>query len=331
MYVSVSYPSFPGPLMTSLFVSSTKSSALGSVANQSIQNPAVLYLLSLGTKQSRSRIRRILDSVARKFGYSNLESADWQQIRSSHILWLKAQLEQEEKSPSTINLTLSAIKGVVRQAWSLGLISDHDSRVIETIKGSRGKSLAGEKGRALNLEETKRLIQNCDETPKGIRDALIIALGVGCGLRRTEIAGLKIDNIDSRTGSIKILGKGRKERMIYPSEEVWLLIDKWLKVRGTGGCAMLLCSVRKGGHVHPDEPISGSTIYQMLSKLAICSDVSGFTPHDMRRTFATRMFLAGADINVVRQAMGHSSVATTQRYDKRGQEEVRRFASHLPL
>ena len=166
---------------------------------------------------------------------------------------------------------------------------------------------------------------------KGIRDQLILALGIGSGLRRTEIATLKLKDIDEKAGRIRIIGKGNKQRTIFSSKETWDLLHRWVALRGTDGCRELICAVRKGGNIDPFTPVTGNSIYQMLRTLALRADVGTFKPHDLRRTFATRMFEVGADINIVRQAMGHTSIATTQRYDKRDQTAVKRFASHLEI
>lgn len=294
-------------------------------------NPAQLYLLSLGTEQSRYRIARILDSVARSFGFKDLSCASWSNLRAEDIVLIKAVMEKEEKSPATINLVISALKGVARQAWILGQISDHDSYVIQMLKGSKGRRDSAAEGRALRQEDTHKLLVACGESPKGIRDQLILALGIGSGLRRTEIASLKLKDIDEKAGRIKIIGKGNKQRIIYPSRETWGLIRKWIALRGTDGCRELICAVRKGGNIDPFTSVTGNSIYQMLRTLSLQTDVGMFRPHDLRRTFATRMFEAGADINVVRQAMGHASISTTQRYDKRDQSVIERFASRIKV
>ncbi len=307
------------------------STAIGGTTHTSASNAAMLYLLTLGTRQSRDKMRRILNDVARQFGYADLTTADWGRLRSVDVLAVKAAMEQQDKAPATINLVLSALKGVVRQAWSIGQISDHDARVIEAIRGARGSRIGRRDGRALELAETSRLLQICGDNFKGARDALILALGVSCGLRRTEIASILLKKIDREGRTIRILGKGNKERIIYPSEHVWSLLEDWLEIRGKDGCRELFCTVRKAGHIDVTTPITGNTVYKVLRRLGLEAGIDGFTPHDLRRTFATRMFEAGADTNVVRQAMGHSSIATTQRYDKRSDGIVRKFASNIPI
>ena len=80
--------------------------------------------------------------------------------------------------------------------------------------------------------------------------------------------------------------------------------------------------MKKGDNIRPYWAITAGTIHQLLRARADESPVSSFTPHDLRRTFATRLLESGADINTVRQAMGHASIITTQRYDRRGERTV---------
>lgn len=89
--------------------------------------------------------------------------------------------------------------------------------------------------------------------------------------------------------------------------------------------------MKKGDNIQPYWAITASAIYQLLRTRADESKVSSFTPHDLRRTFATRLLKSGADINTVRQAMGHASIITTQRYDRRGERTVEEATRKVAL
>ena len=89
--------------------------------------------------------------------------------------------------------------------------------------------------------------------------------------------------------------------------------------------------MKKGDNIRPYWAITAGTIHQLLRARADESPVSSFTPHDRRRTFATRLLESGADINTVRQAMGHASIITTQRYDRRGERTVEEATRKVAL
>lgn len=289
-------------------------------------NPASAYLLTLGTDQSRQRMKKVLDRAAQLFGFNSYDAFPWAQLRHSHLLALKAKFEHEQYSPNTTNLYLCALRGVAHQAWAMGLISDHDDRVISSVKGSRGSRAP--RGRALELSETNRLIETCANLDSiiGIRDAAIFALGAGCGLRRNEIATVKLADYDQSEGVLYITGKGNKEREVYPPPSVEKRLKTWLDVRSGIGGETLFCVVRRGGKIHPESALTADAVYKVLLRRARSAGITKFTPHDLRRTFATRLLEKGVDLNTVKTAMGHSNVQTTQRYDKRDSKRLKKIA-----
>lgn len=296
------------------------------------KNPALLYMMTLGTKQSRDKVAQLLNHLAKIFGYADWISAPWEKIRQPELLALKTKWEIEKKSPATINLALSVLKGVARQAWMASLMTDHEFTVIQAIKGARGSRTS--KGRALTPVESSRLIVGCEmkSNAKGIRDAAIIALGIGCGLRRAEIANLKTESLNFQEQSILVMGKGNKERTVYCSEAVWQRVARWIEIRNDAdGVKQLFCSVSKGGKLNFEKGLTEDAIFKILRSRAKEFGLEIFAPHDLRRTYATRLFELGGDVNVVRQAMGHASILTTQRYDKRGEEAVKVLSKRINL
>lgn len=296
------------------------------------QNPALLYMMTLGTKQSRDKVGQLLNHLARIFGYADWLSTPWEKIRQPELLALKTKWEIEKKSPATINLALSVLKGVARQAWMANLMTDHEFTVIQAIKGARGSRAT--KGRALTPVESSRLIVGCEmkSDTKGIRDAAIIALGIGCGLRRSEIASLRTSSLNAEEQSILVMGKGNKERTVYCSDAVWQRVMRWKDIRDEAdGVEELLCSVSKGGRINTAKSLTEDAIFKILRSRAKEFGLEIFAPHDLRRTYATRLFELGGDVNVVRQAMGHASILTTQRYDKRGEEAVKVLSKRINL
>ena len=301
------------------------------IANEKDQkpNPALLYVLTLGSDRSRRRVLASLNKIAIEFGYPDAASCTWERMRFSDINTLKSRWQKANKAPATINLAVAFLRGVAKQAWLANLISDKDYMAITMTKGARGSRLSH--GRALDVSESHLLIQSCldENTRIGHRDAAIFALGLGCGLRRNELGSLRLKDIDLVEHSLRILGKGNKERRAYCPPAVWIIVSNWLDCRGDDG-DFVFCHVKKGDKLEPDSKLSNIAIYQMMVRRADKLHID-LAPHDLRRTFATRLFEMGGDANIVRKAMGHTNIATTQRYDMRDDKAIQSLVAGFKL
>lgn len=312
------------------------SNALSTELNAQETNPALLYVLTMSTKQSREKIVQVLNQIAHEFGAADFMSCRWEMLNRVAVLAFKTRWEVQSKSPATINLALTVIRGVFKQMWLSETVSNREYNGVMAIRPTRGKREL--RGRALTSLETAQLISTCETegTLKGLRDAAIFAVGVGCGFRRSEIGLLANSNVISADQSITLIGKGNKERTVFCSADVWRRLSGWMTARdervgGSSPNAPLFCLIRKGDHIKVKEALTDDAIYRMMTRRAAQLGIEGFSPHDLRRTYATSLLQMGGDINIVRQAMGHASIATTQRYDKRGDEEVKRLARNLIL
>jgi integrase len=220
-------------------------------------------------------------------------------------------------SPATINKALSALRGVLKEAWRLGLMSAEDlarAADVEPVRGSRPL-----KGRALEPHEVAALFHACmrDQTAAGPRDAVILALGVGAGLRRAEIAGLDLGDVDLDREIIRVLGKGRKVREVPIKGGTLEAIRAWLACRGNEA-GSLVCPVRKGGRVAVQR-LAPQGVLRVCEKRAREAGVPEFAAHDLRRTYISALLDQGVDLSVASDLAGHSSPDTTKRYDRRGE------------
>ncbi|MFN2509962.1 MAG: tyrosine-type recombinase/integrase [Pyrinomonadaceae bacterium] len=209
-------------------------------------------------------------------------------------------------------------------------MTSEDRMRIEAVKGIKGTRLPA--GRALSVGEVSALFNVCasDATPAGARDAAMLALLLGAGLRRAECAALTMDNYDATSQSIKVTGKGDKQRMVYLEAGADLAVGDWLRMRGDQS-GSLLCSVRKDGRIE-GKGITAQAIYKALAKRGAEARVAHFSPHDLRKTFASELIDASGDLSAVQQLMGHANVETTVGYDRRGERAKKKVAGllHLP-
>ncbi len=187
-------------------------------------------------------------------------------------------------------------------------------------------------GREISAGELRALFASCAGSASGARDAALLALLYGGGLRRAEAAAIELGHYDPATGALTVArGKGRKERLTYLSAGARAAVDAWIDVRGAAPGA-LLCPV-KGARVTL-RAMSPRAIGLRVAYRARCAaGVGHFTPHDCRRSFVSHLLDAGADIATVQRLVGHANVLTTARYDRRGEETKRRAVAllHVPF
>jgi site-specific recombinase XerD len=167
-----------------------------------------------------------------------------------------------------------------------------------------------------------------DPTPAGARDAAIIALLYGCGLRRAELVAL--DFGDYIGGKLRVIGKGNKERWAYLANGAARAMGDYLTVRGDAP-GPLFWAGRRGGHLVPGDRLTTQAVFVILRSRAKAAGVAELSPHDMRRTFVGDLLDAGADIATVAALAGHANVTTTARYDRRGERAKEQAAGLLPV
>jgi len=286
-------------------------------------SPVSLYLNGLAPSGQRS-MRSLLTSAAIILEFEGeLERMPWPLLQYHHFAQVISTLKTNGKATNTINLTIAACKGVMKACFNLGLIKAEQLMRINEVKRFRGKKLPS--GRCLTQQEIKSLIAACkrDKTIKGKRDLAIIALMLATGLRRSEVVNLNIADYNTRNGEIVVMaGKGNKQRSIYIQANARKLIRPWIDCRGSED-GRFFQSVRNN-LTFINNKMTSQNIYDLLKKRSIEAKLKHCSPHDLRRTFVTRLLESGIDINTVRQLAGHSDIQTTTRYDLRGAKEQRK-------
>lgn len=288
-------------------------------------HPAAVYLAGLGSG-SVGTMRQALNAIAAILtsGRCDAYTLDWAALRYQHTAALRSALIQRY-APATANKMRSALRGVLREASRLGLMTAEDFARAADIKCIR--SAPALRGRALDKSEVAALMKACalDPSPAGTRDAAAIAILRG-GLRRSEVVALEVKDFDPDTGALTIRqGKGGKDRTAYLPKSALAAVNDWLKVRGHVPGA-LLCPAHCGiiiRHLSPE------AIVRLLRSRQKAAGVEPFSPHDFRRTFISDLLDAGADIVTVQKLAGHASTATTAKYDRRGEAAKRRAVDLL--
>ena len=293
------------------------------------RHPAAVYLASLAPG-SRRTMRQALDAVAAIVTGSraSAETLEWPALRYPHTQTVRAALAQRY-APATANKMLAALRGVLREAWRLGYVSAEDYHRAADLAPVRGTTLP--RGRALSAGELRALFHAVAEDARPAtraRDAALLAVLYGGGLRRAEVVALDVADYDPEAGALAIRhGKGRRERIMHATNGGREALAAWLAIRGTAA-GPLFVPVDKAGRIALRR-LTPESVFDRLQALAKRAGISRFSPHDCRRTFISDLLDNGADLAVVQAMAGHANPATTARYDRRGERAKQRAAGLL--
>ncbi len=225
---------------------------------------------------------------------------------------------------------LSAIRSLYRYLVTKQHYLEHDPTVgIDSPKRKKGLP------KVLTLEESLRLLASIEQdrtSPYRIRDYAILTLFLNCGMRLSELVGININDIDPELNSLRVTGKGNKERIIYLNEACRQALTDHLIERLSHANAKLKEDALFLSRLH--RRISVKTVQAMVYKyLDRCGlGAKHYSVHKLRHTAATLMYQSGkVDVRVLKDILGHEQLNTTQIYTHVRDIEMERAMSHNPL
>ncbi len=232
----------------------------------------------------------------------------------SRSLLMERRAGMESLSPSTINVRLSAVRKMVVEARRNNMIGSEEAASLTDIPNIRQKGIR--LGNWLTREQAKELLAVPDRSALKVkRDYVILALLVGCALRRNELAELDVETIQQREGRwvlADLEGKGRRNRTV--AIPIWVKhgIDAWTAAAGIED-GRLLRSVSKSGKINRDT-LSDWAVWSVVEQSSKQIGIEHFGAHDLRRTCAKLCRKNGGDLEQIKFLLGHSSIQTTERY-----------------
>ena len=165
----------------------------------------------------------------------------------------------------------------------------------------------------LSVEEVEAIMDSVDlRSPSGVRDRAILELLYGCGLRVSELCGLRISQVYLNEGFVRVVGKGDKERLVPLGEPAADAFRAWLDIRPEPAEAAYQDSAFLNLR---GTPLSRVSVFKMIKKQALLAGVDKeISPHSFRHSFATHLIAGGADLRIVQEMLGHESILTTEIY-----------------
>ncbi len=266
-------------------------------AQQPIEDPLLAYLGSLSPR-SRVTVEERLRAVARMMQVP-YEQVVWHELRAHHVEWIHQALTERGVAPSTVNVTLSALKGIARRARNLNLMSSDEYDRIRDVRGAKGEWEPA--GRSATAGEIEALVRAClrDRTPAGIRDVAMLGVLYIGGIRRTELVGLQLSDYIPDPATLKVRGKGNKHRSVPLTAAAAAAVNDWLRIRGDFPGALFVSLTQKGEVAGTS--MTGRAISKILLKRVGQAGVEPLSPHDFRRTFVVMCTNCGHENIVDRQ------------------------------
>jgi integrase/recombinase XerD len=226
-------------------------------------------------------------------------------------------LERRGLSPRSRARAVSAVRGLMRFLVREGVLAGDPTRDLAMRRPRVGMP------KAIGRPEAGRVVTT---TPPGARragrDRALLEVMYGAGLRVSEVAGLRLEQVDVDLGCVTILGKGGKERVVPIGRHAQAALRDYVeheRPRLCAGRASPFVFLRPGGH-----RLSRQAIWKLVKRRALAAGVKAVSPHTMRHSFATHLLSGGADLRVVQALLGHADIGTTQVYTHVEPERLRR-------
>ena len=249
-----------------------------------------------------------------------LASDEWSPSDADRDLvrnWIMQQMDDELTS-TTVNKNLSAVKSFYKYLQLRGLIDSNPTRYLRGPK--REHTLPS----FLTQAQIEKALETISTDPKdflAVRNRLIIETIYQTGLRRAEVASLETQQVDLGSMSLRVVGKGRKERIVPFGEALKKQMDAYLtlKKRKVGQSRYFFVTLKC-------RPLSGADVYQVVHKaLDAVPGLPRRGAHTLRHSFATEMLNAGAPITSIKELLGHSNLDTTTRYTHTSFEQLKQL------
>ena len=279
---------------------------------------------------SSAHSRRAYERHLREFFAWHRDTGQ-REINKAVVQHYAAQLHSSGMAPATVNQKLSAIRKLALEASDNGAL---DSQIASGIKAVRGIRQEGTRaGNWLTKQEAQKMLNAPNtETLKGLRDRAILALLIGCGLRRAEAVNLTFDHIRQREGRwvlVDLIGKRNKMRTVPMPSWAKAAINAYAQTAGLLK-GRVFRPINKGGRITGDR-VTEQAIYNMVAGYAKTLGFGEIAPHDLRRTFAKLAHKGGSALDQIQLSLGHGSIQTTERYLGIEQDLMDAPCDHLGL
>lgn len=258
-------------------------------------------------------IQQFIDYLKDGLEIKTIKEVDHHDIRS----WIISILEDEKLQAVSVNRKISCLRSFYKYMVRNELVTKNPMDRISSLKTKKKLPLFLEQKQMENLLDQMEF----GDDFSGVRDKLVIELLYCTGMRRAELMGLKSANVNYQKGELKVLGKRNKERIIPLSNAVLSLIEDYETLRSshfTDPIEDVFLLVNDHG-----KQMSDGFVYRKVNRyLRLVTTIEKKSPHILRHTFATHMLNNGADLNAIKELLGHANLSATQVYTHNSIEKL---------
>jgi integrase/recombinase XerC len=230
---------------------------------------------------------------------------DWRQLDAQHLRQFAAREHRRGLSPRSIQRRLSACRGLFRYLIREGELKSDPSGDVRAPKARKRLPVP------LDADTMSRLLEFRGDDSLGVRDKAIMELFYSSGLRLSELLGLTLDRLDLRGREVRVLGKGRKERIVPVGKQAIAALQAWLAER-TKLASVDETAVFVGAH---GRRLGPRIVQRRIARWARLQGLPEHVhPHMFRHSFASHLLESSQDLRAVQELLGHANIATTQVY-----------------
>jgi integrase/recombinase XerC len=267
-----------------------------------------LNYLKFEKRYSQHTLVSYQNDLEQFFSYlaSQFEAPALEQVTPMFIRSWLAELKEDEMTAKTINRKISSLKSFFKYQLKTGVLKQTPMTTITSPRIAKRLPVFVEQADMATLFD--HVVFSDDW--KGRTERLVLKLFYSTGMRLSELIGLKESQVDGSQSQVKVLGKGNKERILPVSKELVLDLQAYMSEKPMRIDGVLNLFITENG-----KPLQPRSVYAFVRQhLAQVTTIQKKSPHILRHSFATHLMNNGADLNAVKELLGHSSLAATQVY-----------------
>lgn len=252
-----------------------------------------------------------------------MEPVNWTNVAEDDVTGFMNFLRSRQYANSTVARRTAAVKSFFSYLYKAGVIAENPTKQINSPKVERNPPYAISPNQVDDLLELPLRVM----TPEGLRDKAMLELIYATGMRVSELVALDIDNVDMENGTVRCLGKGKRQRLLPLGETAMTAMEEYLDL----GRPQL---IRNNHQINPTEEalflnhrgrrLTRQGFWLILKIYAEQLGLHNLTPHTLRHSFAAHMLNSGAELREIQELLGHASLSTTQIYKTLTAESSRR-------